>query len=165
LRLLSEATISVDGKPVCVDWVGLPGPITSLPGILSLGRIGDLDTVLTGQTVLVAPLRSGTGISTKILEAMGRGVPVVATSTALRGIADPDGPVATICDPCPSSITAAVRAVLSDPEKARVVAARALRRTRLVFSRENAASALKLAVEGAQVGRPQSPEQMTARAA
>lgn len=50
------------------------------------GFVEDLDGVLRGATALVAPLRFGSGIKLKVLDALARGVPVVGTGVALEGI-------------------------------------------------------------------------------
>jgi glycosyltransferase involved in cell wall biosynthesis len=50
------------------------------------GFVEDLDAVFAEATVLLAPLRFGSGIKIKIIDALARGVPVIGTSTALEGI-------------------------------------------------------------------------------
>jgi glycosyltransferase involved in cell wall biosynthesis len=54
------------------------------------GFVEDLEPVFAGATAALAPLRFGSGIKIKILDAVARGVPVLATSVAVDGI-----PVAT----------------------------------------------------------------------
>jgi glycosyltransferase involved in cell wall biosynthesis len=56
------------------------------PGVALEGYVDDLDEVLARATALLAPLRFGSGIKIKVLDALGRGVPVIATSTAAEGI-------------------------------------------------------------------------------
>ncbi|MGH3941830.1 MAG: glycosyltransferase family 4 protein, partial [Pseudonocardiaceae bacterium] len=50
------------------------------------GFVDDLDTVFSRATVVLAPLRFGSGVKIKMLEALARGVPVLATTTAAEGI-------------------------------------------------------------------------------
>jgi glycosyltransferase involved in cell wall biosynthesis len=56
------------------------------PGIELLGFVDDLASVLWSASVFVAPLRSGGGIKTKIIQAMGYGMPVVTTPVGAEGI-------------------------------------------------------------------------------
>lgn len=57
-----------------------------------LGYIDDLDILLAESTAMLVPLIFGSGIKIKVLEALGRGVPVVATSFGAEGLArSPDG--------------------------------------------------------------------------
>ena len=52
----------------------------------------DLDAVFNRATVALAPMRMGSGIKLKMLDAFARGVPVLATSVAVDGIpVAPDG--------------------------------------------------------------------------
>lgn len=62
-----------------------------LPGIEVVGQVPDLNAYLRRATVAVAPLRSGSGIQNKVLEAMAAGTPVVATPYALGGISATHG--------------------------------------------------------------------------
>lgn len=50
------------------------------------GFVDDLDAVFSRATVMLAPLRFGSGVKIKVLEALARGVPVLATTTAAEGI-------------------------------------------------------------------------------
>jgi sugar transferase (PEP-CTERM/EpsH1 system associated) len=55
-------------------------------GIEVLGKVPDMTTYLGQATVAVCPMRSGSGIQNKVLEALAVGTPVVATSIANRGV-------------------------------------------------------------------------------
>jgi sugar transferase (PEP-CTERM/EpsH1 system associated) len=55
-------------------------------GIEVLGRVPDVPTYVHAATVAVCPMRSGSGIQNKVLEAMACGAPVVATAIANRGV-------------------------------------------------------------------------------
>ena len=52
------------------------------------GYVDDLNSVLSTCTALIAPLRFGSGVKIKVLEAVGRGIPVLATSVAAQGISN-----------------------------------------------------------------------------
>jgi glycosyltransferase involved in cell wall biosynthesis len=51
-----------------------------------LGWVRDLDTVLAPSAALLSPLRMGSGVKIKVLEALARGLPVVATPAGVQGI-------------------------------------------------------------------------------
>jgi len=51
-----------------------------------VGEVEDIRPYLAGSKVFVAPLKFGTGIKVKILEAMALGVPVVTTSIGIQGM-------------------------------------------------------------------------------
>lgn len=50
------------------------------------GFVEDLDAVFAGATAAIAPMRMGTGIKIKLLDALGRGCPVITTSVGIDGI-------------------------------------------------------------------------------
>lgn len=57
------------------------------PEVVSFsGYVQDLLPALTGAAYFMAPIVSGTGIKTKILEAMAIGLPVIATTQAMSGL-------------------------------------------------------------------------------
>jgi Glycosyl transferases group 1 len=56
------------------------------PAIEFLGYVDRLEPVLSRSRVFVAPTVSGTGLKIKVLDAMARGMPVVATQKAVEGL-------------------------------------------------------------------------------
>jgi sugar transferase (PEP-CTERM/EpsH1 system associated) len=60
-------------------------------GVIVTGYVPSIQDFLTKSTVAVAPMKSGSGMQFKVLEAMACGTPVVATSYALGGIEATDG--------------------------------------------------------------------------
>lgn len=52
----------------------------------ALGWVDDLDEVLGSATALLSPLRVGSGTKIKVLEALARGLPVVATRAGVLGL-------------------------------------------------------------------------------
>jgi polysaccharide biosynthesis protein PslH len=54
--------------------------------IVVTGYVGDLEPILSRSAVLVVPLRVGSGMRVKILEALARGLPVVSTTLGVEGI-------------------------------------------------------------------------------
>jgi glycosyltransferase involved in cell wall biosynthesis len=94
-------------------------------GVDLLGFVPDVFEVLRAATVFVCPMRQGTGIKVKLLEAMACGLPIVATPLALEGIPEAeDGrhlKVAASAD----ALAEGVADVLDDPALRRTLGARA----------------------------------------
>ncbi|MDW8146618.1 MAG: glycosyltransferase [Roseiflexaceae bacterium] len=65
--------------------------LTRLPGVTVTGRVPRMQEYLQRATVAVAPLRSGSGFQTKVVEAMASGAPVVATPQVLESLDVRDG--------------------------------------------------------------------------
>ncbi len=69
--------------------VGRAGPvlddIEQLPGVRYLGFADDLDEVFASASVVATPIRSGAGSRLKVLEAMGRRIPLVSTTFGVQG--------------------------------------------------------------------------------
>jgi hypothetical protein len=59
--------------------------------ILCLGDVSDIDTVIAGADVCLAPLAAGAGVKTKILDYVAHGRPILATPVAIEGIEDAPG--------------------------------------------------------------------------
>lgn len=55
-----------------------------------LGFVPDLESVLSTATAMLVPLVFGSGVKIKVIEALGRGLPVVATSFGAEGVARSD---------------------------------------------------------------------------
>ncbi len=55
------------------------------------GYVDDMDLALGRHRVFAAPIRSGSGVKTKVVEAMALGLTVVATPVAVHGIGAVDG--------------------------------------------------------------------------
>jgi glycosyltransferase involved in cell wall biosynthesis len=60
--------------------------LASQPGITVTGAVPDVAVELARASVSVCPMRFGSGMQTKILEAMAAGTPVVATTKGMEGI-------------------------------------------------------------------------------
>jgi glycosyltransferase involved in cell wall biosynthesis len=62
------------------------------------GRVDRLDGIWEAARTLVVPLRSGSGVRVKILEAFARGVPVVSTSVGCEGLGVQPGVQLAVAD-------------------------------------------------------------------
>jgi len=68
------------------------------PGIEVTGYVPDLQPYLERSAVLIAPLRFGSGMRVKILDALTWGMPIVSTSLGCQGIAATSGENILIAD-------------------------------------------------------------------
>ncbi len=60
--------------------------VADAPGVVKLGRVADVATFYAGIDVLALAALDGSGVQEKAIEALGTGLPVVATPLALRGL-------------------------------------------------------------------------------
>jgi glycosyltransferase involved in cell wall biosynthesis len=81
------------------------------------GTVADVRPYLARARVTVAPLRSGGGTRLKLLEALGVGRPVVATSIGVDGLEDLVGRGVVVADDS-AGIADALVGLLKDPEAA-----------------------------------------------
>ena len=63
----------------------------STPGIRVLGEVENAWTMMRSPAAMVIPLRSGSGMRIKAIEAMAAGRPIVSTSLGMEGIPGTDG--------------------------------------------------------------------------
>lgn len=85
-------------------------------GVKVLGKVADVGEYLGRATVAVAPMRSGSGIQNKVLEAMSAGAPVVATSIANRGVGAAHDRDLLVAD-TPRDFAQAIATLLGNPQK------------------------------------------------
>ena len=65
------------------------GGLPALPrNVVLLGRVDDLEQVYRRAGIVISPLRLGSGLKIKLVEAMGRGKAVIATQTTLQGVGE-----------------------------------------------------------------------------
>lgn len=103
------------------------GGLKDRPGVEFLGRVDEVGPALSECAVFAAPLRLGSGMKGKVLEAMALAMPVVATSVGASGITARPGREIVLADD-PEAFAAAVAALFEDEERRRTIgaAARAL---------------------------------------
>jgi glycosyltransferase involved in cell wall biosynthesis len=74
--------IGKDPRPGLLDQIARHGDSVVLEGY-----VDDLGALLGRAAALVNPLRFGSGIKLKIIEGLGRGVPIVSTTIGADGVA------------------------------------------------------------------------------
>lgn len=79
------------------------------------GRVPDLGPLYQQASVFVAPLLSGSGIKIKILNALGRGLPVVTTTLGAEGFPPGWHEAVTVAD-TPEDFAAAIERLCNDRE-------------------------------------------------
>ena len=95
--------------------------LSRLPGV-SLGTaVPDMAPELRAATVAIVPLRAGSGVQNKVLEAMAVGTPVVATPRAAAGLDVRAGEHLLVAEDA-AGLAAAARILLRDPARARTLA-------------------------------------------
>jgi len=92
---------------------GLPSAAAWSGAVRFLGWVDDLDAVLAGSAALLSPLRTGSGVKIKVLEALARGLPVIATTAGVQGIEGGERSGCLVGE-TPADLAAAMRAAV-DP--------------------------------------------------
>jgi glycosyltransferase involved in cell wall biosynthesis len=87
--------------------------LAALDAVRVVGEVPEMRPWLTGSAVYVCPMRSGTGIKNKLLEAMACGVPCVASTLAVRGMRIERGRDVLVAD-SPRDLADAIVRVLDD---------------------------------------------------
>ncbi|MCH9699943.1 MAG: glycosyltransferase family 4 protein [Actinomycetia bacterium] len=84
-----EARLRVIGRDVGAEVLALTAEMSD--SVTVDGYVPDLGEALGRATAVLNPLRFGSGIKIKVIEALGRGVPVVSTTVGAEGIASGPG--------------------------------------------------------------------------
>jgi glycosyltransferase involved in cell wall biosynthesis len=96
------------------------------PGVTVTGSVPDMIPHLHAATVYAAPIATGAGTRTKLLEAMAAGLPIVTTRVGIEGIDAVDGQQVILADD-PEAFTAAVLRLLAEPSERQRLGAAARR--------------------------------------
>src|SRR6185312_16617450 len=91
-----------------------------------LGFVDDIQPLFATCAVFVCPIRSGSGVRVKLLEAFASGIPVVSTVLGAEGLARKDGEFCALSDD-PRAFANSVVQVLEDEAFASELASRARR--------------------------------------
>ncbi len=103
--------------------------LSEQPGMVKLGALPDISDAYKHADIVVNPVRYGTGLNVKTVEALGFGMPIVSTSTGAKGLGIEPLPLAVADDP--RQFASEVMRLLADPNSAALLAAKAS-----VFARE-----------------------------
>ena len=107
-----DGFVPLGDRPVRFEAAGRIDPRIETPHVTRHGFVEDLDAFLGPDAVMVAPIRTGTGIKTKLLDAFGRGVPVVTTPKGVEGL-DLSPGREVVVEPGAAAIGAMLPALLS----------------------------------------------------
>ena len=84
------------------------------PGVRFHGHTESPQAIYAEIDILINPVRIGSGLKIKTVEALGNGIPLVTTSEGARGLTDADGHGLLIADDAPSFIEA-LEALVNSP--------------------------------------------------
>lgn len=94
-------------------------------GVLELkGFVEDVKPYLDEASVFLCPIRSGSGVRVKLLEAFAHGIPVVSTWIGAEGLANKNDEYCSLADD-PHGFAGAIVKLLEQPEEAAEMARRA----------------------------------------
>ncbi|WP_213949638.1 glycosyltransferase [Luteibacter sp. dw_328] len=114
-------------------------------GLRMLGRVPDLEPLMSSALASIAPLRFGAGVKGKINMAMSHGLPVIGTTVAVEGMRLEDGNDVLVADTAEAFADAYVRLV-HDAGLWRSLSDHAIDNVRTHFSAEAARDALRRAI-------------------
>ncbi len=89
-----------------------------------LGFVDDIQPLFATSAIFICPIRSGSGVRVKLLEAFASGIPVVSTTLGAEGLARVDGEFCALADE-PRAFADSVIRLLEDSAFATALAARA----------------------------------------
>ncbi len=89
-----------------------------------LGFVEDIQPLFSSAALFVCPIRSGSGVRVKLLEAFASGIPVVSTTLGAEGLARVDGEFCALADDAAGFAEKTIR-LLQDSELAAEMARRA----------------------------------------
>jgi glycosyltransferase involved in cell wall biosynthesis len=105
------------------------------PGLTLAGYVNDLIGELSHHRAFLAPIRSGQGIKTKVLEAMALGLPVLSTRHGITGLDVTAGTTCLIADE-PDAFAGLAAQLATDPGRAAEIGAAGREYVRRTFSSE-----------------------------
>lgn len=140
---VAEDTDLLIAGPVC-DVVEIP------PGVQSMPVVDNVADAYGLANIAIVPIRFGTGLKIKTIEAMGRGLATVSTRVGAEGLEEAHGSGLVLADTA-QELTGAIRALSRNPAERAAVAGRALEFARMWNARSEAALASVL-------GSPRAPQ-------
>jgi succinoglycan biosynthesis protein ExoO len=84
------------------------------PGVTLHGVVPSTDRFYAAAGIVISPLRAGSGLKIKLIEAMGRGKAIVASNITLQGVGGIIGDSVRVAD-SPETWIAAIDSLIDDP--------------------------------------------------
>ena len=94
---------------------GVCAATPDMPGLIKLGVVPDLAAVYACTHLAINPVQSGTGLNIKSVEALGFGMPLLATSSGSRGLTTAAGHAMVVAD-SPAGFAQAALTLLTDAD-------------------------------------------------
>jgi glycosyltransferase involved in cell wall biosynthesis len=126
------------------------------PGVTLAAAVPDMAPELAAATVALVPMRAGTGLQNKVLEAMAVGTPVVATPTVAAALDVTPGTHLMVAGDA-ADLAAATVALLRDPGRARAMATAARALVERRYRWDESAAGVEAAWEASRTAVPASP--------
>ena len=123
---------------IAIDVIGSHPPkdlvrwAATTAGVYVPGYVADTTVPYRNAAIFIVPLRSGSGVRVKILEAMARGIPVVSTSIGVAGLALRHNEHLLIAD-TPEAFATAIVQLLAAPERRMALATAARARVLEIY--------------------------------
>ena len=95
---------------------GVCAATPEMPGLLKLGVVPDLATVYACTQLVLNPVRGGTGLNIKSVEALGFGMPLLATPSGARGLDAARGQAMAVAD-SPADFAQTALALLANADE------------------------------------------------
>lgn len=111
---MPDAVVEIVGK----DPTNAVAALNATEGVTVTGFVEDIHTYVDRASVIVVPIRVGTGVRMKALHAMAMGKPMVTTPVGIQGIDVEDGRHVSVAEDASAFATATLD-LLSDPERQR----------------------------------------------
>ena len=109
-REVPQAHLYLAGRKMPERWMH-----ATIEGVSVVGEVPDAGYFIAGKQINVVPLRSGSGIRVKIIEAMAAGKAVVTTSVGAQGIEYTDGENLLIAD-TPEQFARQIKRLVEDQD-------------------------------------------------
>ncbi|HEV7670193.1 MAG TPA: glycosyltransferase family 4 protein [Thermoanaerobaculia bacterium] len=106
----------------------------------------DLRSILAQATLALAPMRSGSGLPVKVLEAWAAGVPVLTTPWTAAGVSGRAGEALAVVEPEPAAWCREIVRLLDDPAERRQLAENARKRLVTDYGAESVAARWRAAI-------------------
>jgi succinoglycan biosynthesis protein ExoO len=90
------------------------------PGVRQLGFVDDLDTLYARAGLVISPLRAGSGLKIKLIEALAHGKACLVTPVTLQGVEAETAGAVEVADSSDAFVNAAIRLMRDDAARSRL---------------------------------------------